>query len=109
MEKANKKLQYNALLKLLFEGILPGTGLLDRRPALPADFNRVRRMCKIYGAEIMQDSIEQFAEVLEWQNPPEFKSLSHALNYLQGIAKKNLLASTSVNDNFDVGDIFKDL
>lgn len=109
MEKVNKKLQYDSLLNLLFKGILPDTGLLDKRPALPPDFNRVRKMCRIYGVEIMQEAIEQFASVFEWQNPPEFPSLSHALNYLQGIAKKRLLESTSVGDNFNVGDIFKDL
>lgn len=109
MEKVNKKLQYDALLNLLFKGILPETGLLEKRPAIAGDFNRVRKMCRIYGVDIMQQSIEQFSEALEWQNPPTFSSLSHALNYLQGIAKRNLLNSTTVGDKFDVGDIIQDI
>ena len=99
--------QYNTVLKQLFEDVLKPNGFYGHRPPEPREFNRVRRMCKTYSPEIMKDSIEKFSEIFEWQDPPEFATVDEALNYLQGIARKTLLTSTTVGDIIKVEDLFK--
>lgn len=109
MEKPNKKLQYNSLLKLLFDSVLPGTGLYAKRQPEPNDFNRVRRMCKSFGVEVMQASIEQFQECLDWDNPPKLETITQALDYLYGIARKTVINSPESSMKIDIEGVIKSL
>jgi len=103
----SKRDQYNEVLKQLFEGVLKPQGFYGHRAPEPKEFNRVRRMCKTYGYEIMKESVAAFEEVFSWKTPPSFNNVGEALNYLQGVAKKNLLTSTTVGDKLKVEDLFK--
>jgi len=103
----NLRDQYNEILADLFEKVIPELGFTE---FTPSHYNRVRKMCKIYGVDIMKRAVEQFSlAVLTWSKKPELRNMREILNYFQGIAKKELLNSVDIPDKINVGDIFKNI
>ena len=87
----SKKQQYDSVLNLFFRTVIPSVKIsLQRQPTGP-DFNRLRKMCKVFGPETVQSAIMTLQDLSDSENAPEFRTMTDAINYLYGIAKKNVI------------------
>ena len=105
----NKRDEYNLILKRLFEQVMPQIDQIAQNKPCPSEYNRVRRMCKVYGSDIMNTAIKKLEETLSYSNPPQFSSVAQMLGYFNGIAKKELLNNASLPSKITVDDLFKDM